>query len=263
MRSIARQTPLCKSGKLWYTLGMKRLLLPLILSLLLLAPTQAALGADLIRDDFLVQTGSKGEAVVRVQTRLMDLGYYLYKPTGSFQTVSRKAVTRFQSTVGLLADGAIGQQSAALLFSAACRRPDFSPVLNCVYTSRGSIAYKGVKTPWSSIKKALLVGTEYSFTDCISGESFTLTYSGGSGHAAFGLSANTGISNAAAAKLNAWLGGSNDFYKMAVLVEIEGVKTAASLQWDGAAAQVYFYGSSSVLGLADVEHNAFIDAAGT
>ena len=39
--------------------------------------------------------GSKGELVVRVQQRLMDLGYYAYKPTGSYQAVTRRAVLAY------------------------------------------------------------------------------------------------------------------------------------------------------------------------
>ena len=66
---------------------MKRIL-PILLILFLLP----VFGVQADEDNKIIQQGDKGEEIVRIQTRLFDLGYYSYKPTGSYRTVTRTAV---------------------------------------------------------------------------------------------------------------------------------------------------------------------------
>ena len=56
----------------------------------------------------LITSGSSGEAVYRLQQRLLDLGYFNYKPTGSYGSMTRNAVIAFQQYNDLAADGAAG-----------------------------------------------------------------------------------------------------------------------------------------------------------
>ena len=44
----------------------------------------------------LISYGITGETVVRIQLRLRELGYFNYKPTGSFQNMTVEATKRFQ-----------------------------------------------------------------------------------------------------------------------------------------------------------------------
>ena len=67
---------------------MKRMLM-LLLVLACLCAGVTALAEEKERET--VSLGSKGQLVVRIQQRLMDLGYYTYKPTGSYQAVTRRA----------------------------------------------------------------------------------------------------------------------------------------------------------------------------
>ena len=60
---------------------MKRALM-LLLALICLCVGTAALAEERKRET--VTLGVKGQLVVRIQQRLMDLGYYAYKPTGSY-----------------------------------------------------------------------------------------------------------------------------------------------------------------------------------
>ena len=88
---------------------MKRVWTAVLLAgLLLFAATGAADGTFEI-----IRQGSKGERVVRIQERLFDLGYYTYKPTGSYQTVTRSSVMRYQAESGLMND--------AIRFMPRCR----------------------------------------------------------------------------------------------------------------------------------------------
>ena len=65
----------------------------------------------------MLRTGSEGEEVVRLQTRLQALGYYTGAIDGQFGPGTRDAVTLFQQQHGLGADGIVGQETREMLFS--------------------------------------------------------------------------------------------------------------------------------------------------
>lgn len=46
----------------------------------------------------LISYGSTGEMVVRIQLRLRELGYFDYKPTGNFQSMTVEATKNFSKT---------------------------------------------------------------------------------------------------------------------------------------------------------------------
>ena len=64
-----------------------------------------------------MRTGSKGQEVKDLQTRLSALGYYNGKIDGEFGPETKEAVTAFQKTNGLEADGIVGEETRELLFS--------------------------------------------------------------------------------------------------------------------------------------------------
>ncbi len=232
---------------------MKRFLIPLLLvsALLLTAPTALA-------EDNLIATGATGADVVRIQTRLMDLGYYTYKPTGSFHSFTRASVIAYQQASALMADGTIGVDSMRTLFNNTATRAPFQMgvPMNFSIQSR-SLRVVGTGTPWETVRDALTVGSDYTLIHCVSGEEITLTYRGGVHHAQM-QPADT----ESTAALTTWLGDEPSGYKCAVTLVLEGDRIAASLQWSGQSCCVYFTGSGSeISGLPDVEHNMLIALA--
>ena len=62
-----------------------------------------------------LRLGSKGPAVLRLQTRLHDLGWLKPKPDGAFGIITYDAVLDFQEVKGLTADGIVGPATWAAL----------------------------------------------------------------------------------------------------------------------------------------------------
>ena len=61
--------------------------------------------------------GSQGEEVLRLQTRLAELGYEVGSLDGDYGTATRKAVRSFQKHAGLETDGIAGPKTLAALFA--------------------------------------------------------------------------------------------------------------------------------------------------
>lgn len=64
-----------------------------------------------------VRPDDKGDDVKLVQTRLIELGYYVGKATGTFDADSVTALKKFQKANALGADGVCGIQTRAVLFA--------------------------------------------------------------------------------------------------------------------------------------------------
>jgi len=69
----------------------------------------------------LLRSGSQGEAVVNLQSRLKTLGYYTGEIDGQFGAGTRDAVRAFQTRNGLEADGLVGTETREILFSAEAK----------------------------------------------------------------------------------------------------------------------------------------------
>jgi len=65
----------------------------------------------------LLKMGSKGDAVSDLQKKLTSLGYYKYRVTGYFGSITRDAVIRFQKSKGLQPDGIVGKLTYAAMES--------------------------------------------------------------------------------------------------------------------------------------------------
>lgn len=223
-----------------------------LLLALCLCPTAA-------EEEDTLSLGDRGEAVVRLQQRLMDLGFYTYKPTGSFQSVTEQAVRAYQSAAGLTVDGVVTAAVRGQLFSAAAVRKTFTANVPLAYTGQSSyFSTTGELIAWSEVKMQLTEGETYTLINCATGESCRMIYLGGENHG------EMSPTNAYADRsmLNKWLGNVNSFYKIAVVTVIEGRRVASSLQWSGEKGCLYFYGSlSHVLNLPDAEHDALVQRA--
>lgn len=67
----------------------------------------------------LLNTGSKGADVIRLQSRLIELGFLDGEADGDYGAATRSAVRRFQTVAELDADGIAGQDTQSLLYSDA------------------------------------------------------------------------------------------------------------------------------------------------
>ena len=65
----------------------------------------------------ILRTGSIGEEVKTLQSRLYDLGYYTDEIDGQFGPGTKAAVIDFQKANGLEADGMVGSETKAVLYS--------------------------------------------------------------------------------------------------------------------------------------------------
>ena len=68
-----------------------------------------------------MRTGTTGQNVKDLQSRLRTLGYYTAEIDGQYGAATRDAVLAFQRRNGLGADGVVGSETRAVLFSAEAR----------------------------------------------------------------------------------------------------------------------------------------------
>ncbi len=64
-----------------------------------------------------LRTGSRGQEVKDLQSRLYQLGYYTDEIDGQFGGATKAAVIDFQKANGLEADGMVGSETKTVLFS--------------------------------------------------------------------------------------------------------------------------------------------------
>ncbi len=216
----------------------------------------------------LITSGSSGEAVYRLQQRLLDLGYFNYKPTGSYGSMTRNAVIAFQQYNDLAADGAAGDATQTALFASSAKRMPIVGKVPFGVTS-GSGAAGGAATPWSAVDALFPVGEVIELTDIITGTRYRVRREGGVNHAVVSLLGQYDELD----YLNIF-GGSVNGSKRATVAIIDGERVAASIsglprgdeEWGyydvSGYIDLYFTGSTGdFLPVADAEHNANIKAA--
>lgn len=226
------------------------------------AATPAAGTSDLIAYN------STGETVVRIQLRLRELGYFNYKPTGNFGTMTVEATKRFQQKQtdangqAIMADGTVGAQSLAILFERAAVRSDIIASIPFGAALSGTPSVTGELVEWSEVKTLLSAGSSYLVTDYNTGTQWRMTFTGGENHAEVECAS---AEDTAAYKET--FGGEFNYSKRPVVVDIGGRLVAASLQGyphgeDSVSSNdmaghacLFFSGSlSHVGGFPDVEH---------
>lgn len=228
--------------------------------------------------DELVQYGSTGERVVRIQMRLRELGYFNYKPTGNYQSLTVECARRFQqsqtdeSGAPVIADGTVGAQSMRLLFSKSAVRCPIDASIPFGPQLTGNASVMGTTTSWESIKARLVQNQQYTFIDFNTGESFNMSLVSAAG-------SHAEMECASAADTEVFLrcfGGAYNYSKRPMVMVLDGERIAASMQGEPHGKDtvennnmegqvcVYFTGSSSHVGsLPDVEHmNQIRKAAG-
>lgn len=240
------------------------LLLALLIFPSLVATADAA--ADVIR------AGSEGDAVIHLQMRLRDLGYYNYKITGSFGALTESAVMDFQKANRLAVDGVIGPQTSELLYSNGVKRkpatqaakaPPPSP------TPKSSIPSFGKLVEWSQVHKAFPRGDTAKVVDLWTGISYNVTRVGGSLHADVEPS-----TKADTKKLKNAYGGAWSWDRRPVIVRIGGEWIAASTNgmphgyetvggngMDGQVCIHFLNSKTHIRGLKDSDHQAMVKRA--
>lgn len=227
----------------------------------------------------LIALNASNETVLRIQQRLVELQYFSFKCTGTFGGMTRESIIQFQSLNGIMADGTVGEETLALLFSADAnpeKQPVRNPIPANVKIPIGSSAAGGNVPPqlgeaekWSTISAIMKEGETYSLTDLTDQKTFTIVRTGGVNHAR--------VETASAQDTQTFLsvfGGEVNWSKRPVIVTIGTVRYAASLQgmpsgtdtvagnnMDGSCA-LYFMGSTSdVHNLPDFEHRTAVNKA--
>ena len=235
---------------------MKRMLI-LLLVVACLCIGATALAEEKERET--VTLGTKGQLVVRIQQRLADLGYYAYKPTGSYQAVTRRAALAYERAANARQDGRLTPEEQDELFSGSATRAPYAANIALSFTAQNSyFQVTGELWDWNEVKKELAAEETYTLTNCATGESCRMIFQDGENHAHM-TPANPMTDGQ---MLKKWLGESNSYYKIAVIVTVGEKRVAASLQYDNTTAHVYFQGSTShVLDMADVEHDRLVRRA--
>lgn len=218
---------------------------------------------------------STGEAVVRIQTRLRELGYLNYKPTGAYRSMTAEAVRAFQIRCNetgrdVVIDGKMNQECLEILFSNNAPR---AKIPDAVHMPRGPLVEElvasGELMDWSEVKGKLRVGSEYTIIDCNTGEEFKCVFTSGENHAEMELASEDELES-----FNYICGDEYNFLKRPVVVEIDGRKIAASIQcyphgsdtledngMEGHVCVFFNESLSHVGSLPDVEHNANVYSA--
>lgn len=146
------------------------------------SPTPTAEPTPIADPDTIVP-GDRGILVACVQARLKALGYYYYKPTGYFAGVTQTALTRFQTTNNITADGIASKETLALLFSADAKRAPMTATASPQPTPPTVRPREyGEALRWSEVDALLPVNSEFLIVDLNSQKYFTAVRTGGTNH---------------------------------------------------------------------------------
>ena len=246
----------------------KRSTISIFLCIMMLILILSSSGAASPDEPVVTQHLDKGEMVVRIQIRLRELGYFMFKPTGSFQNLTVSSVIAFQqkqtdgSGAPITADGSVGPQSRSILFSSRASRMDILTDIPFGQVT-ATMAATGELVSWETVKSQLRAGRTYSIIDCYSGTQFSMAFIEGENHAEMKC-----VSAEDEEIYKELFGGEYNYSKRPVLITLNGKNVAASLQGmphgTDSHSCMYFDGSLSHVGmLSDIEQlNQVHKAAG-
>lgn len=175
--------------------------------------------------DFPLKKGSSGVEVVRLQLRLVDLGYIQFRATGRYGDMTYRGVLRYQRTQRIAADGYVGDETYMNVFSSGAPRQPQNDKLKKVF---GPGAVTPAKTSdelmiWAEVDKLIPVGSTFKIVDFNTNSSFTVTRTGGANHAEVRTVEDLDYE----AYLRV-LGGEYTWEKRAAIVEVGGHRLPAS-----------------------------------
>lgn len=262
-----------------YTGYMKRFIAIIFVFTILLVCAAPAINASETESSgsTVFNKNSNGAMVVRIQQRLRELGYLNFKPTGAYKSMTERAVKDFQTNYRdkgqrIQTDGILKADQVEWLFRPDALRVTLSGISIPSGPKHGSGNLKktGSIVAWSEVKQMLNQGAKYLVTDCYTGNTFELFFTGGENHAE--------MEPASVDDFNEYKGicGSEfNYLKRPVVVKIDDKQIAASIQcWPHGEGSIdsngmdghvclFFDGSYSHVGmLPDVEHTENVYKAG-
>jgi len=201
-------------------------------------------------DSAILEMNDTGDEVILLQLRLKDLGYYSYKITNFFGSFTKSSLKSFQKENDLPATGVLDEETYEVLYSNQAERKEVRTVVKSVYTGKSTTVSSTTKATGNVIVASNNSGTApslngeygelrdwFSYVDkrfeagdvitvyaIDSGITFQVKRLGGSKHADVEpLTADDSL------KFQAAHGGTFNWARMAVIVEIDGELIAASM----------------------------------
>ena len=175
-----------------------------------------------------LQYGDKGEAVEKVQSRLLELGYFTGSVGGNYLDLTKSAVAAFQSAAKLNVTGIVDAQTLAKMFAddaPKAPRKDDSGSTNTGTTTARPATGTAVEADWwkSDIQSIYARGTTATVTDVETGIAWNEYRGGGTNHADVQPATAADTANMKKAC------GSWSWKRRAIFVTINGVNYAASM----------------------------------
>lgn len=175
-----------------------------------------------------LQYGDKGEAVEKVQSRLLALGYFTGSVGGNYLDLTKSAVAAFQSAAKLNVTGIVDAQTLAKMFAddaPKAPRKDDSGSTNAGTTTARPATGTAVEADWwkSDIQSIYARGTTATVTDVETGIAWNEYRGGGTNHADVQPATAADTANMKKAC------GSWSWKRRAIFVTINGVNYAASM----------------------------------
>lgn len=248
----------------------KRMIILVIVLIMVFAAVQTSVFAATTLP---IAKGDTGDEVVRLQLRLMDLGYISFRPTGKYGDMTQAGVLAFQLNSELEKDGITGEVVWDTIFLPGAKRAGVSTEVVRVYGPGQTepVTEFGEKAEWQTVKEELKIGYDFEIIDVNTSNSFKARRTGGENHAEI-----EPVTEADYEVYKTIFGGGYTWEKRAVIVVNGESRYAASLFGMPNANEVvanngiegsldlYFSGSTSDFGgTYDVEHkNNILKAAG-
>ena len=228
------------------------------LSLLLLFTSVPSARAEQI----LFSIGDCSDEVLRVETRLSDLGYTTGVVNGLWEQADADALAAFSAANGV----ATVSVSEALFSPQAVPAAQQNNGIFAVGAAGFALTY-GSRMPWEEVKPLLQPGTSYNVTSCYSSITLHMVCVSTGAHAKFRPELEWDD-----ATLRGFFTSASSSEKQPIVVTINGVLVAASIQQAAPNADaetgslpeysVYFRGAlSEINGIPDAEHEAVIQIA--
>ena len=187
-------------------------------------------------ESLVLKNGDSGDDVIALQMRLRDLGYYNYKITGDFGSLTALAVIDFQEDNKLSMDGVVGGYTAQLLFANGATRslynrriPTPTPSPTPKPTPKPpkvdkSIPKYGALIEWAQADRLGPRGSTFLVKDFYTGITYNVYRMGGNKH--MDVEPKTKDDTA---KMKRTMGGKWTWQRRPLLVKLKGKWYAASL----------------------------------
>ncbi len=211
-------------------------------------------------ENFRFQIGDCSDDVLRVETRLSDLGYLSGVVNGRWEQADADALAAFAESNNVTI-----YTVANLLFTNDALPASKVSSVFASGTQQGFLVTYGTLMPWDEVKAKLVPGQFYDVTSCYSGIALHMVCVSAGSHAK--MRPELDWDNAT---LRGFFGAASSSEKQPVVITVDGILIAASIQQaapsmgDQALPEyaMYFSGSlTGVSGIPDAEHEAIVKIA--